>query len=252
MASLVESGLKNLDHGDADSVGYFQMRLGIWDSGKYAGYPHDPKLQLEWFLEQAETVKRQRIAAGLSVHDPKQYGEWAADVERPAEEYRGRYQVQLQSADALLRKGGRVNLNGSSAVQELEAVSPGGRSRVGGHSLQAMIDRAEIVERHHPPYLWGGGHGSTPAPLGSPVDCSGFVSQILDVKPRVSGEFAHYGLPGPGREVTIYANSEHILIKLGDRWYATSQSNPGGGAGRIPSPPPSYLGVFTERHPPGM
>ena len=37
MASLVESGVKNLNHGDADSVGFFQMRVGIWNKGEYAG-----------------------------------------------------------------------------------------------------------------------------------------------------------------------------------------------------------------------
>ena len=33
MAALVESSLSNLDYGDADSVGFFQMRTSIWDSG---------------------------------------------------------------------------------------------------------------------------------------------------------------------------------------------------------------------------
>ena len=37
MAGLVESGLQNLDGGDADSVGFFQMRVGIWNKGDYAG-----------------------------------------------------------------------------------------------------------------------------------------------------------------------------------------------------------------------
>ena len=39
MAGLVESGLSNLDHGDADSLGFFQMRTSVWDQGEYAGYP---------------------------------------------------------------------------------------------------------------------------------------------------------------------------------------------------------------------
>src|SRR6185503_9372155 len=45
MASLVESGVKNLNFGDADSVGFFQMRVGIWNQGAYAGYPEKPELQ---------------------------------------------------------------------------------------------------------------------------------------------------------------------------------------------------------------
>ena len=46
MASLVESGLQNLNFGDRDSVGFFQMRVGIWNSGPYAGFPDDPELQI--------------------------------------------------------------------------------------------------------------------------------------------------------------------------------------------------------------
>ena len=84
MASLVESGLKNLNFGDADSVGFFQMRLSIW-SRDYPGYPDDPQKQVDWFLDQAEAVKAQRIARGQPVDDPSHFGEWIADVERPAD-----------------------------------------------------------------------------------------------------------------------------------------------------------------------
>ena len=85
MAGLVESGLRNLDYGDADSVGFFQMRVGIWNKGDYAGYPDKAELQLKWFLDNAVAVKQQRIAGGQPVDDPGSYGEWIADVERPAE-----------------------------------------------------------------------------------------------------------------------------------------------------------------------
>jgi hypothetical protein len=81
MASLVESGLSNLNYGDADSVGFFQMRVGIWNQGDYAGYPDRPELQLGWFLDQAEAVKAQRVARGLPIDDPNAYGEWIADIE---------------------------------------------------------------------------------------------------------------------------------------------------------------------------
>ena len=102
MASLVESGMKNLNFGDADSVGFFQMRVGIWNQGAYAGYPDKPELQVKWFLDQAEAVKRQRLVAGKSITDPNQFGEWIADVERPAAQYRGRYQTKLDEANGLL------------------------------------------------------------------------------------------------------------------------------------------------------
>ena len=117
MASLVESGLKNLNFGDADSVGFFQMRVSIWNQGDYAGYADDPKKQVDWFLDTAEQVKNQRLARGQSVTDPKQFGEWIADVERPAAQYRYRYQLQLDEA------------NGPPEGRARRPAGPGGRRR---------------------------------------------------------------------------------------------------------------------------
>jgi hypothetical protein len=104
MAGLVESGLSNLDHGDADSVGYFQMRAMYWDKGEYAGYAQNPELQVKWFIDQAVAIREKRLAAGLADFgsDPAGYGEWIADVERPAEQYRGRYQLRLEEARGLI------------------------------------------------------------------------------------------------------------------------------------------------------
>lgn len=99
MAALVESNVANLNFGDRDSVGFFQMRTGIWDQGEYAGYPDRPELQIKWFIDQALAVKEQQ---GLTGKDPGTWGEWIADVERPAEEFRGRYQERLEEARALL------------------------------------------------------------------------------------------------------------------------------------------------------
>jgi hypothetical protein len=104
MAALTESSLRNLHYGDADSIGFFQMRTSIWDQGEYAGYGQKPEKQLGWFLDQAEAIKKQRVGRGLSVDDPNQFGQWIADVERPAEQYRGRYQLRLEEARKLLGK----------------------------------------------------------------------------------------------------------------------------------------------------
>ena len=106
MASLVESGVANLYGGDRDSVGFFQMRVGIWNQGDYAGYPEKPELQAKWFIDQALAVKAKRIAEGNTSFetDPNQWGEWIADIERPAEEFRGRYQQRLDEARGLRRQ----------------------------------------------------------------------------------------------------------------------------------------------------
>jgi hypothetical protein len=104
MASLVESGMKNLKGGDADSVGFFQMRVGVWNKGEYAGYPDKPELQIKWFLDQAIMVKQQRFEKGDSelVRRSAGWGEWIADVKRPAPQLRGRYQARLDEARKLI------------------------------------------------------------------------------------------------------------------------------------------------------
>ena len=128
MASLVESGVKNLNFGDADSVGFFQMRVGIWNKGEYAGFPEKPELQAKWFLDQAEAVKKQRISRGQSVTDPNQYGDWIADVERPAEQYRGRYQLRLDEAKGLLSKAAAsAPAGGAGAAVDQAAAAPAAR-----------------------------------------------------------------------------------------------------------------------------
>ena len=95
MAALVESGLVNLKSGDADARGYFQMREGIWGAS-YPGFPDNPDLQLDWFLDQAAAVR------AAPYPDETKWGEWVADVERPAEQYRGRYQLRLDEARQLI------------------------------------------------------------------------------------------------------------------------------------------------------
>ncbi len=100
MASLVESGLSNLPGGDADSAGFFQMRVGIWDKGVYRGYTRRPELQVRWFIDQALAYKA-RQGAGFG-KDPAGWGDWIANVERPAAQYRFRYQLRLAEARRLL------------------------------------------------------------------------------------------------------------------------------------------------------
>jgi hypothetical protein len=99
MAAIVESNVRNVPAGDADSVGFFQMRVGVWE-GSYPGYETNPEQQLRWFLDRADAV-----LGGRAVPPPSEYGEWIADIERPEGQYEGRYQLRLSEARGLIRAG---------------------------------------------------------------------------------------------------------------------------------------------------
>jgi hypothetical protein len=104
IAALTDSGLRNLPQEERTTAGYFQMRVDIWDKGDYAGFPDHPTLQLAWFIAQALAVRQKHVAAGDADYgsDPAHWGEWVADVQRPAEQYRGRYQLRLEDARSLI------------------------------------------------------------------------------------------------------------------------------------------------------
>jgi hypothetical protein len=101
------------------------MRTSIWNSGTYAGYPDDPMLQLRWFLDEAVAVKQKRLAEGLPL-DSQHYGDWIADIERPAEQYRGRYQLRLEEARELLALAAKEEPQGTNDAQVLPAVGDQG------------------------------------------------------------------------------------------------------------------------------
>ena len=105
MASLVESGLRN--GAGADSVGFFQMRVGIWNKGEYVGYASRPDLQLKWFIDQAILYKGLRFRSNQTnlLNDPSKWGDWIADIERPSAHSAASFQLQLRKARALLSSG---------------------------------------------------------------------------------------------------------------------------------------------------
>ena len=119
-----------------------------------------------------------------------------------------------------------------------------------GGGLGKAVARANQLERAHLPYVYGGHHGDR-GPITNPrpgLDCSSAVSYVLGIPPRVSGQFESYGRPGEG-PITIYANPEHVLMRIGRRFFGTSRTNPDGGPGWIdPAPSASYLSRFTVRH----
>ncbi len=74
------------------------------------------------------------------------------------------------------------------------------------------------------PYVFGGGHGSF---IDDAYDCSGSVSYALAAggllsRPEVSGELEHWGAPGPGRYITVYANAGHAYMYVDGILYDTA------------------------------
>src|ERR687897_85587 len=101
MAAIAESGLRNIR--GTSYHGFFGMDESL-SIGEYRGFPRNPELQLEWFLDTAMLVRQRLLARGRP--DPaassSSFGEWIADVERPAPQNRSAYQPHLAEARGLV------------------------------------------------------------------------------------------------------------------------------------------------------
>jgi hypothetical protein len=100
------------------------------------------------------------------------------------------------------------------------------------------------------PYRYGGGHGSF---NDSGYDCSGSVSYVLHAagllsSPLDSSALMSYGAPGPGRHITIYANSGHTFMVIDGRRFDTGY----GGHGNRWASGSRPTGGYVVRHPPGL
>lgn len=118
-------------------------------------------------------------------------------------------------------------------------------------AVKRVIRAANAIR--HRPYVWGGGHRSW---LSRGYDCSGAVSYalhgagLLDVT-MVSGQLTDWGRPGPGRWITVYANSQHVYMFVAGLRFDT-RGDPAGISG------PRWHGGWTNpagfvaRHPLGL
>ena len=101
------------------------------------------------------------------------------------------------------------------------------------------------------PYKWGGGHGAW---RDNGYDCSGSVSfalagaGLLDA-PLTSGLFAQWGASGPGRWITVYANSGHVFMIVAGLRFDTSGQGRAGTRWQDAERP---TGGFAVRHLPGL
>ena len=119
-------------------------------------------------------------------------------------------------------------------------------------AVQAVIAAGNEIARL--PYRYGGGHITYED---TAYDCSGSISFVFDAAHLlngsvVSGDLEHWGDPGPGKWITVFADAGHTfmyvaglrfdtvaLAETGSRWSNRSADEPD-------------LSTFTIRHPPGL
>jgi NlpC/P60 family protein len=219
MAALTESGLRNLSYGDRDSVGFFQMRLGIWDQGAYAGYPSNPQLQIQWFIDHAVAVKNQYPElAG----NPNRWGQLVADVEQPAQEYRSRYQLQLSSAQALLH--GADLTSGAPAPPAAPAPPP------------VPVGQAALKVAMH--FTRGGHSGSSldTGPTSAEMVQYAYAQQGVQI-PKVAAQQFDVGIPVSERQLkagdaVFFAERDgyvdHVGLYVGNGRFVTAAPAGGG------------------------
>jgi len=114
-------------------------------------------------------------------------------------------------------------------------------------AIAAAIEAANSIATT--PYIWGGGHGSFES---SGYDCSGSVSFALHgggflESPLDSTGLETWGDPGPGKWITVYANSGHAWMIIAGLAFDTV----GGPGPRWHSSPVDSPEGFVARHPPG-
>ena len=104
------------------------------------------------------------------------------------------------------------------------------------------------------PYVWGGGHKFLED---RGYDCSGSVSYVLFNAglvrgPLTSRNYMSYGVPGPGRYITLYVKSDHVFISICGLRFDTSDHGAGRGDGPRWRPVSRDFSGFQVRHPVGL
>jgi cell wall-associated NlpC family hydrolase len=157
---------------------------------------------------------------------------------------------------------GPLPLTGSESAQVLPdglAAAP----KSAPEAVQAMVAAGNRL--YGKPYVWGGAHGTPLSEIQPGYDCSSAVSYVLHGG-GVFGEYAEdstelesYGQAGPGKYVSVYANSEHAFMYVAGLRFDTSFNGTDTGPNEGKSGPrwrvldhvPDWAS-WVVRHPPGL
>ncbi len=123
--------------------------------------------------------------------------------------------------------------------------------KFGPATVAAVIAGANAIADF--PYVYGGGHASF---VDNAYDCSGSVSYALAAggllsSPLTSGDLEGWGVAGPGKYITVYANAGHTFMFVdGIRYDTSGRSGVFGTRWQIGAG--SEGGGFVVRHWPGL
>ena len=190
--------------------------------------PRSPSCRSKWFLDQAEAVKKQRIARGQSVTDPRSSATGSPTSSAPPSSTAAATALRLGEANGLLGHAADApaaapvaQAPAAAAVDAAAAAAPSGGG--GGAGARALAALAEAEKYKGKPYKWG---GSTPQ---TGFDCSGLaqwayakagiqIPRVTDAQFAASngtsvdrgdlrpGDLIFFGKPG---------NIYHVAISMG-------------------------------------
>src|SRR4051794_5599517 len=173
-----------------------------------------------------------RPAASKLVADPQESKSYPA----PATVRHAAAAAPVKAGEAIVAAGAPSDAEVQAELKQMEAVEqsakkarharltpvPGGQSIAGDGTIPIPPNVPEAVQKVVAganeiadfPYVFGGGHASF---IDNAYDCSGSVSYALAAggliaRPETSGELESWGVPGPGRYITVLANAGHTYM----------------------------------------
>jgi hypothetical protein len=179
---------------------------------------------------------------GTEVADPLEKSSYPA----PATVHHVAAATPVKAGEAIVAAGAPSDAEVKAELQQMQAIEqnarhasktrltpvPGGFSIGGDGTIPIPADVPEVVQKVIAganeiadfPYVYGGGHASF---VDNAYDCSGSVSYALAAggllsRPETSGELESWGVPGPGRYITVYANAGHTYMYVDGILYDTA------------------------------